>query len=104
MAWWAPWQLCPCLSLPTPLETWLCELPIYLLLWNFRRDGSVGRLPGAWGCWAYHRYNNVYVCPQLCKIYMKGIKSKLTAEIIVLTLGFSRALGQNPSLGIFQEG
>lgn len=35
---------------------------------------------------------------------MKGIKSKLTAEIIVLTLGFSRALGQNPSLGIFQEG
>lgn len=41
----------PGLSSPAPLGTWLGVLPI-LLLWNFRRDGFVGWLLGAWGCWA----------------------------------------------------
>lgn len=56
------------------------DLAQSFLLWNFRCDGLWG---GCWGPRAvgrrFHQHNNVYVCPQLCKIYMKGIKTKLTA-------------------------
>lgn len=109
MAWWAPWQSwvdTQCLH-DRPLGTWLCVLPIYC------SGISVAMVPmvSQGGCWGpgavgrrFHQHNNAHVGPQLCKIYMKGIKTKVTAEINVLTLGFYRAFGQNPSLGAFQEG
>lgn len=78
---------------PAPLGTWLGVLPIYcsgisvvMVLWG----GCWG--PGAVGHRS-HQHKIVYVCPQLCKIYTKGIKTKLTAEINVLTLGFHEAFG-----------
>lgn len=84
---------CPGLSSPAPLGTWLGVLPIYcsgisvvMVLWG----GCWG--PGAVGHRS-HQHKIVYVCPQLCKIYTKGIKTKLTAEINVLTLGFYEAFG-----------
>lgn len=61
-------------------------ISVGMFLWGgYWGPGAVGR--------RFHQHSNVYVCPRLCKIYMKGIKTKLTAEINVLTLGFYKAFG-----------
>lgn len=106
---WGPRYLChcPCLS------SWCClqrlSLDLHsacLLSWNFRFDDFVGWLlqgPGLLGV-GFIKHSNVNIHPQLCNIYMKRIKTKVTAMINVHTLGSYQAFWKNWSLDQFQKG